>query len=482
MSSVFEENRLIDLLRIFDAEFMLSYLERLRKFRKEAEDKGLLRSLISIRDLTSPEPIAFRAKFSEPILVMLSHPLCRMCAKIHYPIEFEWERFYVTQLGMLPTYFVDLNLITLIKFWGEAAEQAHPQALKQFLTGEAIGMKLSPATTKGIHYSTMNFIIPFGADLRKTPRAIDEIMRHYLAYSLWLSPKPGFSLSTHLLHSKASIGCVLKVAKTLCSIGKVNGQTSIQVLNRSIKAHKVDIQMLVEKDCSPTFMKRDVYVPDDIMNELQSAQQGQISLKESFLNAIILEAREGARSLELLSVISDIGASYFELARTLIAYILAKIYNYHDRIAYICSVDELRIAFNKMLEKVGRHIKLPHTASDEVLNVFDLALESLYPIFTTKEGKGNRESAVYYLHPLVFSFLYSRGYLDLLQKESDENINEFLTFLEKISHRAPYIPYMELYLDKTLDMFRGESRRELLSKLSELIRKIELSKLLQRSF
>ena len=175
MSGIFEESRLISLLREFDASLALSYLEKLRKFKEEAEKKDFLHLFIPITDPSLTEPIAFRIEFSEPILVMLSHPLCRMHARIYYPIEFEWERFYVTQLGMLPVYLVDLNIITLIKFWAEASQQASPQTLTRVLSGEAKCMKLSP-TIRSIHYSTMNFIIPFGASLWKMPEIMDEIL------------------------------------------------------------------------------------------------------------------------------------------------------------------------------------------------------------------------------------------------------------------------------------------------------------------
>lgn len=472
MSGIFEENRLISLLREFDTGLALSYLEKLRKFKEEVENKDLLHLFTPITNPTLAEPIAFRIDFSEPIFVMLSHPLCRMHARIHYPIEFEWERFYITELGMLPVYFVDLNVITLIKFWAEAAEQVSPQALTRALTSDAVCMKLSPSV-RGMHYSTMNFIIPFGAELWKIPGTVDEIMRSYLKYSFWLSPKPGFSLSTHFLHTKASIKFLLKVAKTLCLIDEIKGRTRIQIMNRVIKAHKVGIRILTERDGTFFFMKRAAYVPIDVLSELLAQAQNQIDIGESFLNAIVLEVREKTNSFELLSVLSDIGASHFELAQTLTAYVLMKIFNSTDKITYACNINELKAIFNSMLSHIWRHIKIPLTISD-ITGTFDSVLESHYPIFIT------RKAQVYYLHPSIFGFLYHKRHFDLLfQKENRENMIRFLNFLEKMNNK---VRYMELYLDETLDMFRGESKRELLSKLFTLIQRIKISKLLQRCF
>jgi len=473
MSGIFEESRLISLLREFDASLALSYLEKLRKFKEEAEKKDFLHLFIPITDPSLTEPIAFRIEFSEPILVMLSHPLCRMHARIYYPIEFEWERFYVTQLGMLPVYLVDLNIITLIKFWAEASQQASPQTLTRVLSGEAKCMKLSP-TIRSIHYSTMNFIIPFGASLWKMPEIMDEIMSRYLKYSLWLSPKPGFSFSTHFLHGKASIKYLLKVAKTLCLIDEIKGRINIQIMNKLIKVRKVSLRMLVERNGSFYFMRREAFAPEDVLNELSSTQsQDKVILSKSFLNAIVLEIKEKAKSFEFLSVVSDIGASYFELAQTMIGYVLLKIFNSSDKVAYVCNFNELRKTFNNALNQIWRHLNLPPTISDRITSSFDLALESHYPIFIKSCDE------IYYMHPLVFSFLYSTLRSDLFQKEGKEKMIKFLNFLEKMNDG---IRYMELYLDETLNMFHGESKRELLSKLFRLIRKIEISKLLQTCF
>jgi hypothetical protein len=473
MPTIFEENRLISLLREFDTRLAISYLEKLRKFKEEAENKDLLHYVTPITDPTLADPIAFRIEFSEPMLVMLSHPICRMHARIHYPIEFEWERFYVTQLGMLPVYLIDLNVITVIKFWAEAALQASPQSLTSVLTSEAACMELSP-NYRNINYSTMNFVIPFGADMWKTSGTVDEIMRAYFKYSFWLSPKQGFSFSTHFLHSKTSIKYLLKVAKTLCLIDEIEGQTKIQIINRVIKTHKIRIRMLTERDGTFFFMKSVAYVPDDVLNELLSEQaQNKISLSESFLNAIVLEVREKTNSFELLSVLSDIGASYFELTQTLIAYVLMKIFNSNDKITYVCDINELKATFNSVLNQIWKHIKLPLTISD-MIGTFDSALESHYPIFITSKDQ------IYYLHPSAFSFLHSKRNFDLLfQKENNKNMVKFLNFLEKMSSE---VPYMKLYLNDTLDMFRGESKKELLFKLFELKRRIKISKLLQRCF
>jgi len=477
MPEVFEENRLINLLREFDTDLTLSYLQKTKKLNDELENANLIDYFTAIKDPTLADPIAFRLEFSEPIFVLLSHPLCRMHARMLYPIEFEWERFYVTQLGILPVFFLDLNTITIIKFWSEAAEQVSSQALSVILGKEAACMELSPGK-RNIPYSSMNFIIAFGADLWKTRGSADEVLRNYLKYAYWTNPKPGFCFSTHFLHTRASIKYVLKVAKTLCLVDEIDGYARIQILNRTMHARKVRIKILAEKDGAFFFMRREAYVPNDVLNELlQTQEKDNIELHESFLNAVVLEIREKKGSFELLSVLSDIGASYFELAQTMIGYVLMRIFDSGDKVAKVCDIKELKASFEDLLGQVGKYIRLPPTLSERIEGAFDFALKSLYPIFIYENN------TIYFLHPLFFSYFHSKPALDFLfRDEGKGQLVRFLNFVEKVNSEATY---MELYLDETLDMLSqlcGEYKKEVLIKLLSLIRRIKISKLLRRCF
>ena len=74
---------------------MLSYLMKIGKLSEEIEKSKIIADVELIKDPTTAQPVAIRIAFSEPILLMLSHPICRMHARIPYPIEFKMEQFYV---------------------------------------------------------------------------------------------------------------------------------------------------------------------------------------------------------------------------------------------------------------------------------------------------------------------------------------------------------------------------------------------------
>jgi hypothetical protein len=152
------------------------------------------------------------------------------------------------------------------------------------------------------------------------------------------------------------------------------------------------------------------------------------------------------------------------------------IFNSNDKIVYICNINELKAVFNSMMSQIWKNIRLPFTISDIIIGTFDLALESHYPIFIKEKDN------IYYLHPLLLNFLYSRHLDSFFQTENRKNMVRFLNYIEKMNTAS----YMKLYLDETLDMIhnflRYESKKKLLSTLFRLTRKIKILKLLQSSF
>jgi hypothetical protein len=465
---VFEENHLIYLLTDFDKNLSLDYLNRMSRFSDIVEDANLDGSLEQIEDRVLTKSIAMRMKFSEPLFVMLSHPICRMHMKIHYPIEFGWERFFVTKLGLLPVYSPSLNSITLVKFWADAAEQSTSQALDIVLKRGPVFMELRPSA-RPVRYSTMNFFLSYGSDLYQAPKAVGDLLRRYIVYSLWLGRKPGFSFSSHFLHTRGSIRYFLKVSKSLCLVDDIGRRTKLNISGRSIRVDRIKARILVEKAGHFYFQPVRAVVPNDVALELRSHP----NLKEAFLNGIVMEVRDKENAIELLSVLVDIGASYYELAQTIIGYALMTHYYNNDHYTYVCTVSELKFDFEGMLMQIGRFVKLPLTVSDFIENVFDLALKSLEPLFIASNDE------VYFLHPLLIGFLSSKKSLDLVLQNQTESTILVLKFLEKIRRKAHR---MELYLDEALDLLRGHSKSKLIMEFASLARKIKFFKLMRKAF
>jgi hypothetical protein len=465
--TIYEENRLMSLLKDFDSQLFFDYLVKIRNLRECLEKEHLDLYFESIYDQTLSEPIAFRLKLSDPVLLMLSHPLCRLHARILYPIEYDWERFWVTKLGILPVYFINLNKISVIKFWGEEAYQASTDALNLLPVQEGTFLQVVPGA-RGIDYSTMNFIIHFGSPLIVAPPVMNDFLRNYLKYAYWNNPKRGFSCCPHFFHTRNSIKYFLKVAKTICLIDEVNGTVYIHVLDKVIKAKKTRIKILVTKDNQFLFTKVFAYIPEDVLIQLEKEE-----LKQRFLNAIILEVREKDHSFELLSVVSDIGRSYYDLVQTLTSYILISTYYKNNSVSISCNMEELKRKFSGMLNQVIKHVRLPYTISDAIENVFEIAMAQHEPLFIVDND------IIRFLHPLALIYLFRTGRFELTSSSNRAKLIRFLDYLEAIRTSSRRI---QLYIDERLDEIALMNKKQVLEELIRLTHTILISKLLYNYF
>lgn len=465
--AISEENRLLDLLRDFNLNLTLDYLNKVRELSGQLW--GVNAEPIYHKGIA--DPIAYRLKFDKSLFLALSHPLCRMHLQVHYPIEYEWERFYVAHLGILPVYLLSLNVITLVKLWGEES-MLSTDAISTMAEKEEIFLEMRPRT-RSICFSTMNFIIPFGADLFKAPKEIEDLMQRYFKYSLWTDIRRGFSFCTHFLHDRNSIKFIIKPAKTLCLIEDVGRSRRFDILGRTIKAYRTNVRVLTRGRSGLFFKRLRVYLPQDVAEELRVRED----LSKTFLNAVVLELKQKRRSFELLSVLSDIGASSYELTQTIISYAIMSRFYKGDYTTYVCELGELKDDFRRIMNQIGRHFNLPITVSDYISNLFDLSLRSHSPMFLADDEK------IYYMHPLILGYLYSKGLTNLLkQEETRRKLLVIIKFLERIRSEVPYI---SLYLDEALDIIArstNESKRELLSEIASLKWEIKASKLLRKCF
>jgi hypothetical protein len=469
---IFEENRLIDLLKEFDAGLTLDYLHKLRELNRLLKESGIMVNVEPIKDKGLVDPIAVRFSLQRTCFLMLSHPICRMHTKIHYPIEFSWERFYITKLGMLPAYLFGLNIITVLKFWAEAAQQSSSQALNLLGHREAF-FRLQPST-RAMQYSSMNFVIPFGANLFLLPKEMDDLLRKYFLYSLWLGPKPGFTFSTHMLHTKSHVRYLLKLTKSLCLLDKLGEQRNLHILGRTIPARKVSIRILVEQNGKFFFIPVKALIPNDVVQQLQEESD----LEKVFLNAIVLEVREKFNRFELLSVLCDVGASFYELSQSVMGYVLSSRYYRNEHVVYVCSADQLKRDFENMLGQIWRHIKLDYTISDLIKNAYDIALDLLYPLFVIHDDQ------IYYLHPMLVEYIFSMGALDvILERENRQKLMALLRFMEKTKK---FQRHMDLFLDDDLEIikeaFQTSNKKQLIFDAYESVRQINISKVLRLSF
>jgi hypothetical protein len=462
-----EENHLIILLKDFDTNLALSYLNCVKTARDMIEAKGLY-GAEEIQDGVLVDPIGFRIPFKEPIFIMLSHPICRLRSKVPYPKQVEWERFFVTHLGMVPVYLVNLNVITVLKFWGDDSSLVVSRPFQEELDkGEGL-FELRPSI-RPVQYSSMNFVLQYGAKMYTAPLQLLEPFQRYYGYLFWAYPGKGYTFSSHFLHRRTQITTFMKVTKSLYTIRSVGSTKQIYVQGRSIDCKEMDLVGFDFEDDNVREVKgiRSV-VPIDIISELEKKD-----VRRCFLNAMMTELRSGTWRANLLSNILEIGESLFDLTSSLIGIQVDRLYHESDRPAYVCTLRELRSSTTKLLKQLFGLIDLPSTISDSV-DHFGLALRSLYP-FIIIDGE-----RVLFAHPIILGFLAQQGMLGLVTQRDDKAMVDLLNLLEKIQdlHGSP----MQIFIDPRMERFKAGNKKDSMYELLSINNRIALYKSLHQSF
>ncbi|MCP8318003.1 MAG: hypothetical protein H3Z51_14270 [archaeon] len=463
-----EEYHLMKLLKDFDTVLALSYLAKVKSATQLIEDKGLSGALDPIEDGVLVDPIGFRISLREPAFIMLSHPICRLRAKVPYPKQIEWERYFVAHLAMVPIYLVNLNVITVLKLWGEDSSSVVSKPFQDELDKGDLLLELLPSSQPA-QYSSMNFVLQYGATKYKAADELLEPIRKYYRYGFWASPGKGYTFSSHFLHRRSKVTCFMKVTKSLYIVNSVGNNKRIYIEGCSVDCKKLDLIGFTFRDGEIHVVSGiEAFAPVEAIEDLEQKKD----IRKCFLNAMMIELRSEHGKLNLLSDIVDIGESSFDLIMTLLGLQISQLYSDSDRPCHVCGVDDLRKSTVSLFKEISKHIDLPVTISDST-DSFGLAFCSLYP-FLVVSGKH-----IMFTHPMVIGFLAQQGKLNLLDFNNCQLLLDLLDLLEKIHATKRQ---MDIYLDSRMDMFRGISKRDSMNQLYSIERRIQLYKCLYRSF
>src|SRR6266581_6252602 len=284
-----EENHLISLLKDFDINLALSYIKGVKSASDMIEEKGLT-GFDEVQDGVLVDPIGFRISFKEPAFIMLSHPICRLRSKVPYPKQIEWERFFVTHLGMVPVYLVNLNIITVLKLWGDDSYLVVSKPFQDELDKGDMLLELH-SSSRPVQYSSMNFILQYGAKMYKAADELLEPFQRYYRFLFWAYAGKGYTFSSHFLHRRTKITTLMKVTKSLYTIDAVGDFKRIYVEGRPIDCKELDLVGFSFEDDSIHVVRgiRAFAPADDVIQDLGQKKD----VRKCFLNAMMIELRSG---------------------------------------------------------------------------------------------------------------------------------------------------------------------------------------------
>jgi len=455
-----EELRLLTLMKRFNKNLFLDYLSKVKNVINDIEDLPNVRVVCD-----NGFPIAFRITLQEPVYLLLSHPICRLKHKVIYPIEIGWERFFVTQLGTLPVYFVSFNIFSLLKLWGEEASMTSSKVLDEMLKKGCVYFEIQP-DSRAAQFSSMNFLLQMASKLYYAPSVIEDSLSKMFKYGFWSMPTRGFGSSAHFFHTRVKISHFLKIAKGLYSVERLGGKLKINLIGQIIPCREIFLKGFTVQDGEITLLRLKTLVPIDVAEDLENKD-----LRQCFLNAIITEVRSNKDRFKLLSIITDLGESYFELITTIISLILFNRYYRNPHPSFVCTLHELRHEVNSVLSQISRHFVFPSRLSDAIARELEYIFLELYPVYLIDND------VIYHFNPTLY------GFLSLLKREEcvkgiehSPSLWALMRLLEKIQeNESP----MNLYLSEEMDQFRGIGRQYVLNKLYEAWRRIFIQKIIR---
>ena len=466
MTDAGNEQHLAKLLRSFNKPMYISYVHKTEKIISKSHQNSEYANVNIIKNYDGIGNLAFRLSFDYPVFITLSHPICRFRSHRNYPIR---ERLFIANLGLVPVFFSSLNIMTVLKLWGDRAESFFNPINSPLMDSETRCWEL-PEASRSSDFSSMNFILQHQSEPEEADIKIAEIYEKYFRLGYWSFPRRGFSPSTHFLHGRTRMSSQVKISKSLYVIKEIGNRTQkFELEGKIIEAVEVTLAGLNEKNGDYFFWYFPAFVDMEIVNKMPKEKLG-----TSFVNGIVAEIIPWRKpKLSLMTVIVDLGESYYDILASLIGIIADMKYSNTDSVAKICTVDELREnVFNLYLD-IHKKLKVPRTLSEMISNSFDIALSSMFPVLIIDDQH------VMMIHPLVWGFLKK---WNLIGKDDNEQ-KQILVHLFTLMDLPATAGFSKIFLCDSAEFFekRGVNKYRLIKSIWHLGRDIRLCKMMRKT-
>jgi hypothetical protein len=464
MTDAGNEQHLAKLLKSFNRNLYLSYASKTEKIISVCSGDLKYSSPSVIKTPDAGGNLAFRISFNYPLYITLSHPICRFRSHRNYPIR---EGLFIANLGLVPVFFSSLNIMTVLKLWGDRAETFFNPVNSPLADTQVKCWEL-PESSKSPDYSSMNFILQNLSEPEEADVLITEIYEKYFRLGFWAFPKKGFSPSTHFLHGRTRISSQVKISKSLYVVEEIGRHRRFEMEGKMIEAVEVILRGLTENNGEYFF----AHFPAMIDLEIAEKMLSNDNLKTSFINGIVAEITATAGRISLMTVVADTGESYYDILSSLIGIIADKKYSSGDSITYVGKVDDLRESVFDLYLNIYRKLNVSRTMSETISNSFDVALNSMFPILVVEDQK------VMMIHPLTWGFLKKWNLISANHKEQKEILLHLVNMMELSMTES----FSKLFLNDDAEFFskKGINKFNFVKAVNHLVNDIRLCKMMRK--
>jgi hypothetical protein len=466
------EQHLAVLLKKFSQKMYIDYILKTGQIVKSCKHSSQFTDLEVMKTPDEAGELAFRTAFNFPIYIMLSHPICKFRSHRNYPVG---EKAYIANLGIVPVFFSSLNLMSVLKLWGERASGFFNPANAPLADSDSLCWEL-PYTSKPAEFSSMNFILQNGSDPQVVGPILTTIFEKYFRLLYWTFPHPGFSPSTHFLHGSTRISSQVKISKSLYIIEEINNPTRFLLEGKTVEGTCVTLRGLV--------MRGDKFFLQSFPAILDSDLDEQIltrpNLASSFINGVVAEVTQKTSYEQhftkhsLLTVVSDYGESYFDILTALVGMIADFKFASSDSLTEIGTVANVSKMVREAYLGIDRMLKVKRSLSEVIGNPFELVIDAVFPAIVEDEEN------LFFIHPLAWGLLKK---WNLVRSEKSEQ-KEILLHLRRLLQLSENSSWMKLFLDRSSDFFHrlGARKPEFTRSVFQLGNAIRLIKMMRKTW
>jgi len=465
------EQHLAVLLKKFNQKMYLDYVLKTEQIVKSCKDSSRFTRLDVMKTPDEAGNLAFRAAFHFPIYIMLSHPICKFRSHRNYPVG---ERFFAN-LGLVPVFFSSLNLMSVLKLWGERATGFFNPVNTPLADSNALCWEL-PCASKPAEFSSMNFILQNESDPQPVDPTLTAYFEKYFRLLYWTFPLPGFSPSTHFLHGRARISSQVKISKSLYIIEEINRPGRFFLEGKVIDGTNVTLRGLIMKDNRFFFQSFPAILDSDLAEQILPRP----NLASSFINGVVAEVTQTHDEQHfrnsILTVIADYDyvESYHDILTALIGMMVDFKFANSDSLAEIGTVADISSQVREAYLNIHRMLKVERSLSEVISNPFEFAINELFPAVVQDEGK------LFYIHPLAWGLLKR---WNLVRSEKSEQ-KEILLHLIRLLQLSENVSGIKFLLDGNLLYFQrlGVDRHKFARSVFQLGDAIRLLKMMRKTW
>ncbi|MFY3740493.1 MAG: hypothetical protein HMLIMOIP_000932 [Candidatus Nitrosomirales archaeon] len=449
----YSELRLLELIKNSNRSLAAQYFYASLKELDEIERRSLFDDYRKIQIRAFKDDSCFRIQFNNPVLVLVSHAISRFRMR---------KRYYKSDMGFIPLYLANVNLITMLKTYGSHTLDFFSPHSRLVQNSDFTCIAFVPHSERKMELSSMNFLLQHDMTIESVEGTEKDLMVKYFRYLYWNIPRLGFPNFVQFFHDYNRITMTMEVSKSLFAIDHLGRMEEVVIDGISMRIKEATIRCLTLTEKGYVFQRFNGYVDDVTAATMQHLSN------EYFVNGLLYAVTFQGRKYKILTGSAELASSVPTLFKNVLGIVISNRFDVGPDLAAVGTVSDVTHDALEIISEMGA---VGRSAITDCKDTFvERILKELYPCVITDDRQ------VYFIHPVIVMLLMKYEKLHMLDGTSPVIVN-VAKLLAKVRESR-----MEIRLLPEMENLRqaGFNTNNLLSDLSLIANKIEYSRILKR--